>query len=382
MVVRQVAVGDVLRSNRRWIKVDASAEYVAIGVRAFGRGIFHYEPVPGSNLGRLRFFEVQPKSLIVSNIKAWEGAVDVSGFNEKGAIGSNRFLSYEPTDGQADVNFVRHYFLTEAGNQKLQRASPGSADRNRTLAASRFEDILVPLSSPPEQRRIAARLDRLAERSDDLSRSTQSGSSVLRLLPRILDRVWTSAQLPDTTVGELCQPINDLVRPGQDPSPAREFVGLEFLQPHTGLRLGAGPVTGLSGRKFRFQEGDVLYGYLRPYQNKVWGADRVGLCSVEQYVLRPGPLVDPTLLSAALRSSRVLDYAVSQTNSLQLPRLGIRALLTATVPDVRLTPPGLMSKLQSTTSDCVRAASLTERRNVLSTSLLPAARNEAFAKLT
>lgn len=382
MAVEEVRVGDVLRPNRRWIEVDQSAEYVAIGIRAFGRGIFHYDPVPGSDLGKLRFFEVQPRSLMVSNIKAWEGAVDVSGSSDEGAIASNRFLSYEPIDARADVDYLRHYFLTDAGNQRLQRASPGSADRNRTLAASRFEDILVPLPCLPEQKRIAARLDRLANQINGLSRSTQSASAILRLLPPVLDRVWGTAQLPDTTVGELCHPVNDLVRAGEDPSPAREFVGLEFLQPHTGLRLGSGPVTGLSGRKFRFQEGDVLYGYLRPYQNKVWAADRAGLCSVEQYVLRPERHVDPRLLSLALRSSRVLDYAVVQTNSLQLPRLGIRALLTASVPDVRLAPPELVSRLQSVTNECVLTASLTERRDDLRASLLPASRNEAFTKLT
>jgi type I restriction enzyme S subunit len=194
MAMREVRVGDVLRSNRRWIKVHDSAEYVAIGVRAFGRGIFHYEPVPGSHLGRLRFYEVQPKSLIVSNIKAWEGAVDVCGPSEEGTIASNRFLSYEPIDSEADVNFLRHYFLTEFGNQKLQRASPGSADRNRTLAASRFEDILVPLPSLSEQQRTAARLDRIEAASASFGTPP---TAILR--DNLLDRISQKSQIGHIT---------------------------------------------------------------------------------------------------------------------------------------------------------------------------------------
>ena len=151
-------------------QIDLSAEYVAIGVRGFGRGIFRYDAVPGSDLGKLRFFDLRSGSLVLSNIKAWEGAVAVSGSSDEGTIASNRFLSYEPIDGQADVNFLRHYFLTEAGNQKLQRASPGSADRNRTLAASRFEEIFVP-PSPSEQQRIAACLDRVASLTGGLDRT-------------------------------------------------------------------------------------------------------------------------------------------------------------------------------------------------------------------
>lgn len=382
MTVRRVRVGEVLSLHRVPVQIDEAETYRQIGIYSWGKGFIHRPACLGLELSRLRYFQIPAGALVLSNIQAWEAAIAVSTDADTEFIGSNRFLSYLPRTKDVDVRYLLHYFLSEPGLHQLRQASPGTQVRNRTLGQQLFERLEVPLPDLPEQQRIANDLDRLTERSHDLSRSTPTGSYVLRLLPRILDRIWKSARLPDTTVGELCRPINDLVKPGQDPSPAKEFVGLEFLQPHTGLRLGAGPVTGLTGRKFRFHEGDVLYGYLRPYQNKVWAADRAGLCSVEQYVLRPEPHVDPTLLSLALRSSRVLDYAVDQTNSLQLPRLGIRALLSASVPDVRLSPEELVSRLQSTTSNCVLTASLTDRRNMLSASLLPAARNDAFATLT
>ena len=193
MVARQMRVGDVIRPNRQWIKVDQLAEYVAIGVRGFGRGIFRYDAVPGSSLGKLRFFNVRSGSLVVSNIKAWEGAVDVSGSSDEGTIASNRFLSYEPIDDQADVNFLRHYFLTEPGNQKLQRASPGSADRNRTLAASRFEEILIPLPGLSDQQRIAARLDRIAATSASFATPPTAA-----LRDSLLDRVSQRSRIGDT----------------------------------------------------------------------------------------------------------------------------------------------------------------------------------------
>ena len=382
MAVRRVRVGDVLSLHRVPVHIDEAEDYRQIGLYSWGKGFIHRPSCLGFELSKLRYFQIPAGALVLSNIQAWEAAVAVSTEAEAEFIGSNRFLSYVPRTSDVDVRYLLHYFLSEPGLHQLRQASPGTQVRNRTLGQQLFERLEIPLPDVTEQRRIAARLDRIARRSDVLAHSTKSGRSVLSLIPRVLDQVWGSKQLPDTTVGDLCQPVNDLVKPGQDPSPAREFVGLEFLQAHTGLRLGSGPVTGLTGRKFRFQKGDVLYGYLRPYQNKVWAADRTGLCSVEQYVLRPGPHVDPALLSLALRSSRVLDYAVDQTNSLQLPRLGIRALLAASVPDVRLTPPELASRLRSTTSDCVLTASLMERRNALSASLLPASRNEAFAKLT
>jgi hypothetical protein len=46
---------------------------------------------------------------------------------------------------------------------------------------------------------------------------------------------------------------------------------------------------------------------LRPYLNKIWVADRHGLCSVDQYVLRPRPDVDADLLAYLLPA---VDFSI------------------------------------------------------------------------
>jgi len=148
---------------------DATLEYVPIGIRAFGKGVFHYPPTLGGQLGSLRFFNVLPDRLVISNIKGWEGAIAVSSLAEAGCIASNRFLFYVPIDGRIDVSWARWYFLSEDGLENIQRASPGSADRNRTLAIGRFESLEIPLPPIDEQRRVAAQLDRLRFSSGELS---------------------------------------------------------------------------------------------------------------------------------------------------------------------------------------------------------------------
>lgn len=154
-------VGDVLRLDRIPIQPDPNVEYVSIGVRSFGKGIFHYERKLGNELGRLRFFEVQPDHLIVSNIKGWEGAIAVSSPADASCIASSRFLSYKPIDNRIDVRWARWYFLSEPGIEMIRRASPGSADRNRTLAIDRFEALMIPLPPIGEQKLAADRLDNL-----------------------------------------------------------------------------------------------------------------------------------------------------------------------------------------------------------------------------
>lgn len=162
MTVEHVRVGDVLRLVRQPVTPKPEQTYTSIGIRSFGKGIFQYEPKPGSELGSLRFFCVEPGRLLLSNIKGWEGAIAVSTSEQAGCIASNRFLPYEPVDHRIDVNWARWFLLSERGLELVGQASPGSADRNRTLAIERFEALEIPLPPVDEQRRIAAGMDRIA----------------------------------------------------------------------------------------------------------------------------------------------------------------------------------------------------------------------------
>ena len=161
-------MGDVLRLERWPVEPDPAREYATIGIRSFGKGIFHYELKAGNELGSLRFFEVRPNRLMISNIKGWEGAIAISSTIDSGCLASNRFLTYVPTDERIDVGWARWYFLSESGLELIQRASPGSADRNRTLAIERFESLEIPLPPIESQQETAACLDRMSIGAADL----------------------------------------------------------------------------------------------------------------------------------------------------------------------------------------------------------------------
>ena len=63
MSVQRVRAGDVLRLERTPVELDPAHEFVTIGVRSFGKGIFHYDAKPGDQLGKLRFFALEPREL-------------------------------------------------------------------------------------------------------------------------------------------------------------------------------------------------------------------------------------------------------------------------------------------------------------------------------
>lgn len=153
---KKVRVGDVLRLRRSEVQIEPDQLYRLVGIYSFGKGIFHRDPKPGAELGDYRFFRIEPGDLVLSNIQAWEGAIALAGQRDAGTIGTHRFLSYEAVDGQIDTDWARWFFLSEPGMERIRRAAPGTAVRNRTLALKRFEDLVIPLPPIEQQRRVAA----------------------------------------------------------------------------------------------------------------------------------------------------------------------------------------------------------------------------------
>jgi type I restriction enzyme S subunit len=74
--------------------------------------------------------------------------------------------------------------------------------------------------------------------------------------------------------------------------------------------------------KAEFNPGDVLYGKLRPYLNKVLVADNHGYCTTEIVPLKPYEEILSEYIKYILKRPDFLDYVNSKTYGINLPRLG------------------------------------------------------------
>jgi hypothetical protein len=140
-------------------------------------------------------------------------------------------------------------------------------------------------------------------------------------------------------LGDLLRLRKEVVHPRNNPSGRAIFVGLEHIESGTGRRIGQLEVekSRLTGRKPVFKKGDIVYGYLRPYLNKVWVADSDGLCSVDQYVYSVDTeAADPYFIAWFLRSPVFLGRAPIASSPGQLPRIR-----TEEVAAVQVDLPGL-----------------------------------------
>ncbi|MCX9011630.1 MAG: restriction endonuclease subunit S [Candidatus Methanoperedens sp.] len=84
--------------------------------------------------------------------------------------------------------------------------------------------------------------------------------------------------------------------------------------------------------KAKFSEGDVLYGKLRPYLNKVVVADSDGFCTTEIVPLRIYYGISPKYLMYALKRPDFLEYVNSKTYGIKMPRLGTEDARRAPFP--------------------------------------------------
>lgn len=154
-----VSFGEIFELERHPVEIDLSEKYTQIGIRSYGNGIFHRPAVTGNELSKLKYFHVYRDRIIFSNIMAWEGAVALSGPDEDGTVGSQRFLSYRPTTDKVDLRYINYFFQSERGVELVRDGSTGSVKRNQTLSPKTIERFDLPLPDLAEQRRIVQVLD-------------------------------------------------------------------------------------------------------------------------------------------------------------------------------------------------------------------------------
>jgi type I restriction enzyme S subunit len=81
-----------------------------------------------------------------------------------------------------------------------------------------------------------------------------------------------------------------------------------------------------------FYEGDVIYGKLRPYLDKVLVAGENGVCTTEMIPLRGYKHIEPTFLRLLLKSPKFIEYANASTHGMNLPRMGTDKARLAALP--------------------------------------------------
>jgi len=172
---------------RRPVEIQPDEWYPELGIRSFGKGTFHKDPVKGSEVGSKRLFHIEPGDLLFSNVFSWEGAIAVVQPADRGRFGSHRFITCVPDPKRATAQFLCYWFLSDEGLTNIRAASPGAAGRNKTLGIRKLEAIEVPLPPIGEQHEFG-KLINATQRARMAHQ--QTATSVEALMPALLDQAF------------------------------------------------------------------------------------------------------------------------------------------------------------------------------------------------
>ncbi|MFA4885563.1 MAG: restriction endonuclease subunit S [Desulfotomaculaceae bacterium] len=284
-------LGDLLKRVVKPVKVIPDHEYREIGIRSHGKGLFHKEPVKGSDLGNKSVFWVEADCLIVNIVFAWEQAVGITTAQEKGMIVSHRFPMLR-SKGNADLEYLLKVFLTPFGRHLLELASPGGAGRNRTLGQNDFNKtpVCIP-SNIEEQQKIVSILTAwdkaielkkqfITEKKQQKKWLMQNLLTGKKRLPGFADE-WHKLEVDEVIIQSSAK-MNPIIE-----KQVFKCIELEHIESGTGRLLGSTISIIQKSNKSFFVKGDILFGKLRPYLKKFYYAKHDGVCSSEIWVLRP-----------------------------------------------------------------------------------------------
>lgn len=191
---REVIAGAPLRpmvevapTVRRPVEIDIGLRYREVGARSFGRGLFVKPDFDGAEATWQKPVWLKAGDLVLSNIKAWEGAIAVASEEHAECIASHRYITCTPDPSALAASFLAYYLLSPDGLEKIGLASPGTADRNRTLSLTSLRAITVPVPSL----RLQSAFGRLQTEVAALKRTHEGvrGANA-SLLPATLERVF------------------------------------------------------------------------------------------------------------------------------------------------------------------------------------------------
>jgi len=139
-------------------------------------------------------------------------------------------------------------------------------------------------------------------------------------MTEVLPRGWS-----DTTLGAITAPSGERADPAEVPT--LPYVGLEHVEAQTMRLLGHGLAADVRSSSIRFSKGDVLYGKMRPYLNKVWVAEFEGICSGEFLVFETREGLSNDFLALRLNADDFVQFANGQVSG-ERPRVDFDKLAT------------------------------------------------------
>ena len=170
------------------VELESNKQYRQLGVFGKSRGIIDRGTFFAAETKYTKMLRVRAGQVVLSRLKAFEGAVAIADKRHDGGLVSKEFPTFTVLDG-VDPHFVRAVLSSSSFEERLRARSVGLGARRERVDAQRFMSIEVPLPPLDVQRNVgraaecASRIRALQQRSDLLGDA---------LLPAARNEVFSS----------------------------------------------------------------------------------------------------------------------------------------------------------------------------------------------
>jgi len=272
-----VRLGEVISHRKEFIQIDDNQSYKRCRVQLHAKGVVLRDEVEGSIIKTKKQQVCHSGELLVAEIDAKVGGFGVVPSELDGAIVSSHYFLYTMNHDKIDVAFIDYFVRTPLFRDQVQ--AQGSTNY-AAIKANQILDYQIPLPPLSEQRRIVAKIERLAAKIEE-TKGLRKKSRVAteRLLDAVIvqffkyrtNGTWTEGWLGDYVIDDCYgtserthdEPIGvPILRMGNIQNGGLEIKDLKYLQ-----------ISKKNSKKWILRPGDILV-------NRTNSAELVGKCAV------------------------------------------------------------------------------------------------------
>ncbi len=226
-----------------------------------------------------------------------------------------------------DSFYLYQFLKSPRGNKEILKHKVGAAQGGINLS---IKAIKIPLPPIEAQKEIVEQIEvkqKAIEAAkaviDNLKRERRYFGQAIRKIEGV---EWVE-------LGKLFEKVNEQINP-QSKTGSTIYIGLENIESNSGNLVGNinAEMKAIKSTKNVFKKEDILYGKLRPNLNKIWLADKDGICSTDILVLRGGKKIIPAFYLPVLLSSDFNLEVLKGLKGAQLPRVSFDYLKHLKIP--------------------------------------------------
>ncbi len=180
-------LGEILRLDEDAVSIKPTVFYPQVGVRGFGGGLFAKPAISGMDTTYRAFNKLYEGALVLSQVKAWEGAVAVCGKDLAGMYVSPEYRTFRFDEKEAVAEYFATIVKTEWFWSRLKDATRGVGARRERTRPEQFLDIELPVPFLSKQQEAACIFSKL----ETLKRlQALTAAEMDAMLPSILDKTF------------------------------------------------------------------------------------------------------------------------------------------------------------------------------------------------